>query len=235
MRSTANKKIPRFILITGLVIFFVLVMATPVTAATNGSIIEQGATVFIGESGLNVANALNAVQGLPIGSTPTNTVIGWWASSAVIGVTSPNKTIYLGVGNRYLSMTVAPSDFVGYTGYWYLVNPATGFAITPLVFTVTDPSLSTAVWDFSQASDVTGNTVPRGNPLGFQINTNMYAAVDGRYRSNPTANGGTFPNPATDGYITIKVKDANGATLNALQVGAPDLSLIHISEPTRPY
>ena len=219
MRSTANKKIPRFILITGLVIFFVLVMATPVTAATNGSVIEQGATVFIGESGLNVANALNAVQGLPIGSTPTNTVIGWWASSAVIGVTSPTKTIDL--ATRYTSMQVAPTDFVGYTGNWYLVNPATGFAITPSVFTVADPSLSTAVWDFSQASDVTGNTVPRGNPLGFQINTNMYAAVDGRYRSNPTANGGTFPNPATDGYITIKVKDANGVTYSTLQVGAP--------------
>jgi uncharacterized lipoprotein YmbA len=52
----------------------------------------------------------------------------------------------------------------------------------------------------------------------------MYAAVDGRYRSNPIANGGTFPNPATDGYITIKVKDANSVTYSALQVGAPGTS-----------
>jgi PKD repeat protein len=194
---------------------------TYVSSATNGSVIEQGATIFIGEGGLNVTNSLNAAQGLPNGSIPTNTVIGWWGSSAVISTTTPTKTVNL--ATRYMSMTVAPADFVGYTGNWYLVNLTTGFGGNR-VFTVADPSLSMGVWDFLQASDVTGRSVLMGDPLGFQINTNMYAAVDGRYRSNPIANGGTFPNAATDGYITIKVRDPNSVTYSALQVGAPGTS-----------
>jgi subtilisin family serine protease len=194
---------------------------TYVSAATNGSVIEQDATVFIGEGGLNVANALNAAQGLPIGSTPTNTVIGWWASAADIGRTAPTKSINL--VDRWNNMQIAPADFVGYTGNWYVLAPD-GQTALGIAFVVADPSLSIAVWDFLQASDVTGRSVLRGEPLGFQINTNMYAAVDGRYRSNPIANGGTFPNPATDGYITIKVKDANSVTYSALQVGAPGTS-----------
>jgi C1A family cysteine protease len=194
---------------------------TYVSAATNGSVINQYATIFIGEDGLNVADALNAAQGLPIGSTPTNTVIGWWASATMIPFTSPTKSIDL--VNRYQSMEVAPADFVGFTGNWYLVNPTTGRGGNQ-VFTVADPSLSMAVWDFLPASDVTGGSVLRGEPLGFQIHTNMYAAVDGRYRSNPIANGGTFPNAATDGYITIKVKNPNSVTYSALQVGAPGTS-----------
>jgi len=194
---------------------------TYVAAATNGSVIEQSATIFIGESGLNVANALNAAQDLPIGSTPTNTVIGWWASAAMIRFTPPTKSIDL--VNRYQSMEVAPADFVGYTGNWYLVNPTTGLGDNQ-VFTVADPSLSMAVWDFLQASDVTGRSVLRGEPLGFQINTNMYAALADGKRGNPAPYQGLYPNAATDGYITIKVKDANSVTYSALQVGAPGTS-----------
>ncbi|MEI7649985.1 MAG: S8 family serine peptidase, partial [Methanomicrobiales archaeon] len=87
---------------------------TYVSTATNGSVIEQSATIFIGESGLNVADALNVAQGLPIGSTPSHTQIGWWESAAMIRFTPPTKSIDL--VNRYQSMEVAPADFVGYTG-----------------------------------------------------------------------------------------------------------------------
>ncbi len=49
-----------------------------------------------------------------------------------------------------------------------------------LVFSVADPTLSIAVWDFqTRQSDVTGKSVPQGEHLGFQISTNMYAALDG--------------------------------------------------------
>ena len=87
------------------------------------------------------------------------------------------------------ALTVAPSDFVGYTGNWYLLNAdgtrpigATGAA--SMTFSVQDPSLDLKIWDYNQNSDVTGKSVPQGEKLGFRIDTNMYPAVDGRYRSN---------------------------------------------------
>ena len=42
----------------------------------------------------------------------------------MIRFTPPTKSIDL--VNRYQSMEVAPADFVGYTGNWYMVNPTTG-------------------------------------------------------------------------------------------------------------
>ena len=89
-------------------------------------------------------------------------------------------------------MTVAPSDFVGYTGNWYLLErSATGARSgcdatgdCSMVFTVADPSLDIKIWDYNQNTDVTGKSVPQGEMLGFRIDTNMYPAVDSRYRSN---------------------------------------------------
>ena len=53
-----------------------------------------------------------------------------------------------------------------------------------MTFSVQDPSLDLKIWDYNQNSDVTGKSVPQGEKLGFRIDTNMYPAVDGRYRSN---------------------------------------------------
>jgi len=48
-----------------------------VTVLAPGTVIEQGATVFIGEGGLDVTHALNEAQGLPPDGTPSLTRIGW--------------------------------------------------------------------------------------------------------------------------------------------------------------
>jgi S-layer glycoprotein len=190
------------------VALFVLMAVMPVSAGlfANGTIINQGATIFIGEEGLNVTHALNgAYFGATCGVTmpcdtwnsqPNLTQIGWWASAADIYNTAPSKTIDL--KTRYPLMTVAPSDFVGYTGNWYLLGPngrayssnvsgcgctAAG-CIASMVFSVADPSLDLKIWDFNQNQDVTGKSVPQGEKLGFRIDTNMYSAVDGAYRNN---------------------------------------------------
>ena len=100
-------------------------LGTPVffVVGNPGTAIYQKATVFIGEGGLLVTPALNQAQGQAIGSIPVLTTIGWWASAADIGRTSPTRTIDLGVGTtpRYQNMQIAPADFVGYTGVWYLI------------------------------------------------------------------------------------------------------------------
>ncbi len=114
---------------------------------------------------------------------------------------------------QYQSFTVSPATFVGYTGVWYLVNPATGSAWAgPIpVINVQDPSLTLGVWDFDQSVDVTGGSVPQGENLGFTIGTNMYGVYPSRYTE-------TFSGvPAQSaGYITINVIPASGTTLTAL-------------------
>jgi hypothetical protein len=201
------------------VALFVLMAVMPVSAHVfaNGTVINQGATIFIGEEGLNVTHAMNqayysslvGLVGTPVeNNSPINTLytrIGWWASAADLYTTATSKPIDLGVNGRYKMMTVAPADFVGYTGNWYLIDnsdhvvreytsPAgTGNAI--LVFIVADPSLDLKIWDYNQNTDVTGKSVPQGEKLGFRIDTNMYPAVDGRYRSNVIDDSisGTWP------------------------------------------
>lgn len=203
------------------VALFVLMAVMPVSAVyANGTIINQGATIFIGEEGLNVTHALNgAYFGASCGvdipcdtwnSVPNLTQIGWWASAADIYNTAPSRIIDL--KTRYNYMTVSPSEFVGYTGNWYLIDTngraysnedapdcgcdATG-CIASLVFTVQDPSLDIRIWDYSTNNDVTGKSVPQGEKLGFRIDTNMYAATDSQYRGNAID---VCPGPDTFGW-----------------------------------
>ena len=68
---------------------FVLVAVLPVSATSHTATtivvapnINQGATVFIGEQGLNVTNALAQA-----GATATK--IGWWASAAIYHYDAP--------------------------------------------------------------------------------------------------------------------------------------------------
>ena len=208
---------------------FVLMAVMPVSAAAlNGTVINAGAVIFIGEEGLNVTHALLGSAGLAQVDTvkPTLTKIGWWASAAALTTSAPTKTIDLGTGGRYNSTTVAPADFVGYTGNWYVLDalgttPASGSSAIA-AFNVVDPSLVLAVVDFSQSAsgtDVTGKSVPQGTKLGFKIDTNMYPALDGTKRFNPLGlYQDLYPTPETDGYITIKVKDANGAVYDRLKI-----------------
>jgi len=201
------------------VALFVLMAVMPVSAYqpyyTNGSIINQGATVFIGETGLNIRHALNgAAWGTFCGYElpceyynyePDYCKIGWWASAADIFNTAPSQTVDL--CSRYDDFFVAPADFVGYTGNWYLLNnngraytlpeevqTATetcactyDTCIPALVFVVADPSLDIRIWDFtaSPSQDVTGKSVPQGERLSFRIDTNMYAAVSDLFSWEP--------------------------------------------------
>jgi len=189
------------------------------TVATS---IGQGATVYIGEQGLNLTHAFNAAQGFPApvadSNTPvtSNMTIGWWALSANIQTTPPYQTISL--GSSYRSFTVAPSAFDGYTGVWYLVNPSTGRAwitgsgstATAIpVINVQDPSLDLGVWDFTLGTDVTGQSVSQGDSLGFTISTNMAGSLNATYRS-------PVYNSTADGYIDINVTTPAGTSLASL-------------------
>jgi len=213
------------------VALFVLLAVMPVSAAwplDNNTVINRTATIFIGEQGLNLTHALNQAQSYATNFTPgtnpamdnvpLNYTVGWWASAATITSTAPSAKVDL--ENSYRSFTVDQQSFVGYTGNWYLLaadkaTPLTDGTNPIVVFTVADPRLEIAVWDFVQASDVTGKSVTQGQKLGFSVKTNMVFNPADNKRGN-VSNALTATNEYKDGYITIKVKDESGATLTGL-------------------
>ena len=177
-----------------------------------GQIINPGATVYIGEQGLNVTHSLN--EGSPndgnIDGIPVNTTIGWWASAAGIDSSAPTKTIDL--STRYRSIFIDPADFVGYTGTWYVINgsqTAQG-AANSAIFKVVDPSLDVSVWDFTTSATVSGSSVSRSDDLGFWISTNMIDAIDSPHRI-------PVYNDTRDGYLDIRVKNPSGTLITSLK------------------
>jgi len=85
-----------------------------------GTVIEQGATVFIGEGGLDVTHALNKAQGSPLNGIPPITTIGWWASPAMVDITPPTREI--DIGPSYKNLFIGQPVFVDNEGYRYLGN-----------------------------------------------------------------------------------------------------------------
>ncbi|MGB7788252.1 MEMAR_RS02690 family S-layer glycoprotein [Methanoregula sp.] len=199
------------------VALFVLLAVMPAAAVSNGTVINQGATIFIGEQGLNVTHALNQANAVAaIDSVPTLTSIGWWASAAAITTTAPSQTVNL--AGQYSAFSVAQQNFVGYTGNWYLLT-ATGQVSqhvvgTPdLVFVVADPALDIGVWDYNQATDVTGTSVPQGENLGFTIKTNM--VMTGTLRSDLIYNNAIAINASeTNSGLTGFSTDSTGVWSN---------------------
>jgi trimeric autotransporter adhesin len=226
------------IALVAVALLLVLVTVMPVSAATYTvrTGINQGATVFFGESGLNLTMgqyatyvASTAASAGPVGADQDAAIIGWWASAADIQTTSPTKTIDLKVGSQNQSFLVPSADGgLGAVGNWYLVNQGNNKADTPAFFSMADPTLNIYVWDFGNAVqrndvDVTGKTVPQGEWLGFKITTNQIDALGAkRWSYNLTATSSPSDpmwaqwNNKSEGYIDITVKDANGATLTAL-------------------
>jgi hypothetical protein len=175
-----------------------------VNAYTVAPVISPGASVFIGEEGLNVDSAIVTLDNT---SSFSNMSIGWWASPAVVGIIPPTRSISL-VG-RNTSLTVAPVDFVGFTGDWYLLQPD-GITVFGSVFNVVDPSLDISIWDFSHGGvGVNGQPVLRGDSLGVSVVTNMDGAINGAIPRFPINN-------STTGYIDIIVRTPSGSTLTGL-------------------
>ena len=157
------------------VALFVLMAVMPVSAAVNGTSIDAGATVFIGEEGLNLTHAMNGATlggNINLDRTPTNMTIGWWAS----GSTATTPDYPLNIEARYKAFTIDQDTFVGRTGNWWLLNPDN--TKQDVVFNVQDPQLSVAAWDFGQGKDVTGMNVVQGSHLGIKVTTNMYTATN---------------------------------------------------------
>jgi PGF-CTERM protein len=221
---------------------FVLVAVVPVSASfANGYYtvapnVNQGATVFIGEQGLNITSALTTANAA--GTPSAYTTIGWWASAADIQVTAP--TVSVDLTGRQTLFTVTQAEFDGYEGQWYLVASNLNNIAKPgagAVFNVKAPKLDVSVRDVGQndGADVSGKSIPTGARLQFQIGTNMYTVLDPLLRSTVYGTAGSGAN--TDGYLDVVVKDETGAVFTALY---GDISLVSnttkaLNVTTQPY
>lgn len=188
--------------ITLLLITGAVLLAFPVFAGTT---VSQGGTVFIGEQGLDISSTL----------TGTST-IGWWASAADIATTSPTSQVTVTTPTNFY---VSPAQFGGYTGTWYRIN-SNGTADGP-AFNVADPTLQLRVLDTSINNlDVTDKWVPRGDVVGFRIDTNLNPIFN---RGGPANGGITIYVQSPDGAQYAALIDASGATHNMqnLQVTVP--------------
>jgi len=223
-----TKRLTIALIALAVVLLFVALPASARIQVSITNISTPGATVFIGEQGLNLTFAQTLAVN-PAGNS-ADTQLGWWASAANLQNTAPTKSISI-VG-RNNTFQVTGSDFSGYLGNWYLVNITSGFAEPQALINVQDPSMDVRIWDNSfsataSGSDVTGGSVIQGDILSFRVDTNIYQAFNG-YRTDdaalfdvngqPTGISGPDFNNGTkfDGYVDIKVKTSAGNTLTAL-------------------
>ena len=234
-------KIPHRALIA-LALFIVLavlpvtaISANPATGLFNGSVILKGPlvpTVFIGEDHLNLTPVFGVIGAGGDYTIPAGTAlkIGWWSPGSVSFPANPSQIF--DVSTRYRNFYVGPMDFGAYTGTWYSLT-TTNSAINP-AFIVADPVQAVAVINpranNGMGQDMTGRSVVRGTLLTIKVDTNLAAFTAGGRSNDITGYLATYgpidttkpvgvndiPNAATDGFITIKVKDETGQVFTSL-------------------
>ena len=198
------------------ILLTMIIIPLPAASYVVAPDIDQGATIYIGEAGLNLTHALNRAGGLDGAALdrtePTNWTIGWWISDIAHSSSSFSQNI----SSTYRNFRVAPGTFVGYYGFWYLEDPdhprhalLDSSGRPHMVFRISDPRLDIRIRDIDLDMDVTGKSTPWGDALGFRIETNMYGALNDRFRS-------PVNNSEDDGYIDIIVKNESAYTYKGL-------------------
>jgi len=177
-------------------------MVVPALAGTLQTV-PVGGDVFIGEQGLNLTGIASG------------TSLCWYTGSQTVGSSAPTATVTVGNAQNFY---VAPSDFVGRTGNWYI--GATG---TTVGIVVNDPSQTISVYDQQSGKDVSGKSVPAGDFLTFRVETNMNVVPSERQ--------------TTAGFITIKVKTSDGTVYTSLyqDPANPKVNLVTVSPNAMPW
>ena len=144
----------------GLLVFLgILLLALPASAGLYT--ILPGGTVFVGERNLDVSQT----------GLESTAKIGWFGST---GNSTPGAPLAKATVEDAKNFYIDPSIFSGRTGPWY--NLSSG----KVVFEVQEPELAIHVVD-----ETTGKVladpdigVPKGNDVGFQVETNLVAIGD---------------------------------------------------------
>ncbi len=207
----------KFLIVLTLGVLF-LIGTIPVSATVfNGYYrvapeIGQGATVFIGEQGLNITNALIQANNQD-GANPTAiTVIGWWASP--LDIFSSGPTVSYNVSEQLTGFSVNQTEFDGYYYEWYLVdvNNNHAKANTGAVLSIQSPRLEISIRSTARnMEDVSGKSLAIGEKLKFQIDSNLYTVI-----SNSTMRSPVFGDSTGDGYLDILVNNESGTLYRQL-------------------
>jgi hypothetical protein len=185
------------------------------SATTIGKYVNAGATVFVGEDGLDITEATNNSDN-----------IGWWESSYDITRTLPDKRLL--ITNRKQAFSVTPAEFTLALGNWYrLKNDGRPDGIA---FNVIDPYLDLQIWNDDTDSSVYNNKVTSGTRIKFRIDSNLYEVNTKRY---DTPSPSHTPISTSNGFVNIIVKSSNGASYSQL-IGSPNsLKNIFINSPNQ--
>jgi len=181
---------------------------------TGTSLISRGATVFIGESNVDISQALNGCHN-----------ISWWANDTDLS-TTPAQSLTLTPLNEVSSIflyTFDPTVFSGYTGTWYCTNQQPFYP----VFYVIEPQIDIRVWDLDHNQDVTGKTVPLTTNVTYRIDTNLDSALNYTYRP--------LVNP-DDSFYTVTLTDPLGRDVDTIYTGsAGNSKTIILNFDTNPF
>jgi len=171
-----------------------LILIIPVSAINTGTIINRGASIFVGEEGLDISNAMTD-------SGVQRTMIGYWASGSALD-TQPLETMPVGNGKNFeVSLSMR-------TGSWYAYDPTNISKPGIFAFNVLDPKIGVVIRN--DGVNVNEKTVTKDAVLTFDINSNLYQT---QYRYN--ADGS--PVNASNGFVNLKITSPDGATYISLE------------------
>lgn len=176
---------------TGLVasvLFLAVISLLVIPAGAVTTIISPGDQVFIGEEGLNITAAV----------PEEFSQVAWFNPGLNPQTDVPSMILSVGDKQHFY---VQPSQFQGATGSWYLWNQTAGGT----AFQVLSPNLNLRIWDQQTDQDVSNTGVAPGSLVNFRIETNL-VSISQRAGYDP----------ATDGYISIRLMTPTGATLTAV-------------------
>jgi len=176
-------------------VFFIC--AAPVAASTGK--ITAGAPVYIGESNLDISNALNGCH-----------TIAWWQNGTDISA-PPEKNITLyeinTISDKIYHYNISPEVFSGYSGTWYCVDKNPYIE----VFEVLEPQIDIKVWDLDNNQDVSGTSVPISMNITYRVDTNLHQAFNPLYRPDI--------NPS-DSFFTVSLIDSYGQSISNIFTGS---------------
>ena len=184
-----------------LALVFIFVCAVPAGGSTSK--ITAGAPVFIGESNLDISNALNGCH-----------IIGWWQNDTSTSA-PPEKSIILyeqnTISEKIYHYNISPAIFTGYPGTWYCVDKKPEI----VVFEVLEPQLDIRVWDLDHNQDVSGTAVPLLTNITYRVDTNLYHALKPLNRPDVTPSDSFFTVSLTDSYDQSIINIFTGSAGNS--------------------
>lgn len=175
------------------VLAFVIILLCAAPVAGSTAKIAPGASVYIGESNLDISKALNGCH-----------TIAWWQNGTNTSA-PPEKTITLyeinTVSEKIYHFNISPEIFTRYPGTWYCVDKKP----QKVVFEVLEPQLDIKVWDLDHNQDVSGKSVPVSTNITYRVDTNLYQALKplNRPDSNPS-----------DSFFTVSLNDPFGQSIS---------------------